>query len=290
VLVGCFLTYSISGCIKDAFWCIILTQTRTQVFYWIFWSTFVTFDHARTGKFSSDSGFRRMHDAIHHATGLTCLICWQLAAKVQNFMSLWRLPGQNPTGMLLRLCLKDLVRTYYRPELPRPPRGPRHWTWLLASKISIAKATRLLYLEFSCAMNHGDVGRILHCPILDCNFTVTGKHKYAAHMTQFMTDLDQVYPPLLRCEHILLPTIKSNTRLQTARFSTTGCVIQTSKAHGFQGYDWLMERNNLYTKVSLVLERLLYSGKNDKIGLSGEKAPVPCSLSVGVGFGCLTWK
>jgi hypothetical protein len=35
-------------------------------------------------------------------------------------------------------------------------------------------------------------------PHLIAIFTETGKHKYVAHMTRFMTDLDHVYPPCLR--------------------------------------------------------------------------------------------
>jgi len=61
------------------------------------------------------------------------------------------------------------------------------------------KQHSLLYLEFLHAMNHGDVGRMLHLFLYwIAIFTVTGKHKYVAHMTQFKTDLDHVYPPWLR--------------------------------------------------------------------------------------------
>lgn len=59
-------------------------------------------------------------------------------------------------------------------------------------------------------MNHSNVGGILQLfPYWIAIFTATGKHKYAVHMTQFMTDLDHVYPPLLRCKHILLLIITS---------------------------------------------------------------------------------
>ena len=61
----------------------------------------------------------------------------------------------------------------------------------------------LLYLELSHAMNHGDVGRILRLfPYWIAIFKSTGKHKYAAHMIWFMTELDHVYSPELKCVFI----------------------------------------------------------------------------------------
>ena len=60
----------------------------------------------------------------------------------------------------------------------------------------LRKQHSLIYPEFSHAMNHGDVGRILQLfPYWIAIFTVMGKQKYAAHMTKFKTDLNHVYPP-----------------------------------------------------------------------------------------------
>jgi hypothetical protein len=57
----------------------------------------------------------------------------------------------------------------------------------------------LLYEELSYAMNFGDIGRIetLFPPWI-CIFKATGKHKYAAHMVTFLTDVHFVYPKDLK--------------------------------------------------------------------------------------------
>ena len=64
---------------------------------------------------------------------------------------------------------------------------------------SLLKQHGLLYLIFSHAINHGDVGQILQLFLhWIAIFTAIKKHKYTTHMTQFITDLDHVYPPQLR--------------------------------------------------------------------------------------------
>ena len=57
----------------------------------------------------------------------------------------------------------------------------------------------LLYDEISFSMNHGDIGRLetLFPPWVYL-FRATGKHKYAAQMVTFMTDIHFVYPPGLK--------------------------------------------------------------------------------------------
>jgi hypothetical protein len=57
----------------------------------------------------------------------------------------------------------------------------------------------LLYEEITYSMNQGDIGRLETLFPLWINiFRATGKHKYAAHMTNFMTDIHFVYPPKLK--------------------------------------------------------------------------------------------
>jgi hypothetical protein len=53
----------------------------------------------------------------------------------------------------------------------------------------------LLYDEISFSMNHGDISRLetLFPPWVYL-FRATGKHKYAAQMVTFMTDVHFVYP------------------------------------------------------------------------------------------------
>ena len=89
------------------------------------------------------------------------------------------------------------------------------------------------YCMLAHAMNTGQVGTMedllwLWVPM----FQGCGKHKYAAHLGKFLRDLRSVYPP--RLSHVIRLHWLCNP---------------TGTAEGFSGVDWLVERNNLYTKV-----------------------------------------
>lgn len=90
----------------------------------------------------------------------------------------------------------------------------------------------LLYEELAYSMRSGDVGRIETClrrwiPI----FKSIGKHKYATHLLQFMTDVHFMYPEGLK---------------KAVRYNWL--CNPTGKPMGFRGVDWMVELDNLYTK------------------------------------------
>ncbi|KAF5313897.1 hypothetical protein D9619_013000 [Psilocybe cf. subviscida] len=93
----------------------------------------------------------------------------------------------------------------------------------------------LLYEEMSYAMNQGDIGRVETLfPAWISIFRGVGKHKYAAHMSHFLTELHFVYPPQLR--HAIRYNILVNP---------------TGKPGAFRGVDWVEESMiNLFTKVT----------------------------------------
>lgn len=91
----------------------------------------------------------------------------------------------------------------------------------------------LLYEELAYAIRCGDVGRIETClcrwiPI----FKGTGKHKYASMLLEFLHDVHFVYPPPLK---------------KAVRYNWL--CNPKGKPMGFRGVDWLLELNNLLTKV-----------------------------------------
>lgn len=153
-----------------------------------------------TGKFASSPGFCRMHDTIHHTTWADVLDCWCLTAKDLSHVSLKDFAKSSPEWSVIKSISESLVKKYL----------PRHDFQDLRESLeserdmrfenqALRKQHGLLYLECSRAMNYGDVGRVLQLiPFWIAIFTATGKHKYAAHMAQFKTDLDHVYPPRLR--------------------------------------------------------------------------------------------
>ncbi|KAI0313654.1 hypothetical protein OF83DRAFT_1086186 [Amylostereum chailletii] len=90
----------------------------------------------------------------------------------------------------------------------------------------------LIYEEISYAMNQGDIGRLeesLAEWILI--FKGTGKHKYAYQMEKFLLDVHFLFPPGLR------RAIRMNWMCNPK-----------GQPGAFRGVDWLVERNNLYTK------------------------------------------
>ncbi|KAJ7589756.1 hypothetical protein C8J56DRAFT_1047909 [Mycena floridula] len=156
-----------------------------------------------TGIFSSSNpGFRKMHDIIHHITWADVL---DLCRVLQS---------------------RELLSFSSQRERPDSQRD------MVFKNHALRKQHGLLYLEMCHATNYGDVGCILRLfPYWIAIFHATGKTKYSAHMITFMTDLQHVYPPLLR-DGILRNWM---------------CNPGETK-DGFRGFDWLMERNNLYTK------------------------------------------
>jgi hypothetical protein len=106
-------------------------------------------------------------------------------------------------------------------------------------------------------MNQGDVGRVetLFPPWINL-FRATGKHKYAVHMTTFLTDIHFVYPE--RLKYVCLPSISiTHPRVLNFHRRYTVCynmlVNPTGKPGNFRGIDWVEESMiNLYTKVYLI--------------------------------------
>ncbi|KXN80720.1 hypothetical protein AN958_08182, partial [Leucoagaricus sp. SymC.cos] len=90
----------------------------------------------------------------------------------------------------------------------------------------------LLYEEITHAMNYGDIGRLEHAfPAWSFIFQACGKHKYAAELMWYLTDVHFRYPDGIKeavCYNIL--------------------INPTGKDGHWRGIDWLIEHNNLYTK------------------------------------------
>ena len=73
-------------------------------------------------------------------------------------------------------------------NLPLSRLGPAsNWDELYEKAMLVLKYLAL-YEEFSWAMNYGDIGRVKQCLLpWIALFKSTGKHKYATHLTQFLT-------------------------------------------------------------------------------------------------------
>jgi len=105
----------------------------------------------------------------------------------------------------------------------------------------------LLYEEISYAMNHGDIGRVEDCftPWIWI-FLGCGKLKYAAEMRRYLENVHFRYRSGLRC----VPLLVMGKRLAGKAIRMNILKNPTGKKGRFRAIDWIVEHNNLYTKVS----------------------------------------
>ncbi|KAJ7795392.1 hypothetical protein B0H14DRAFT_3554585 [Mycena olivaceomarginata] len=192
-----------------------------------------------TGKIGSDPGFRRMHEVIAHAGAALRLDAWRIEVLRRNpkWTSLQAFADSKPSFELIT-TISDYLASHYVAgaetlnifelrQRPAKERDQQHENILQMHQYFN------LYEELSFAMNFGDIGRIETLfPTWIYIFKAVGKHKYAAHMFKFMTDLHFVYPPPLR--HAIRYNMLPNP---------------TGKEGKSRGVDWVVEQMiNLPTK------------------------------------------
>ncbi|KAJ6467053.1 hypothetical protein C8R47DRAFT_1179942 [Mycena vitilis] len=224
-----------------------------------------------TGKIGSDPGFRQMHEVIAHGGAALRLDAWRVEVQRRNpqWTSLQVFADSKPSFALVEE-ISDYLASHYVAgaedlniyELRQKPRGLRdkqHENVLQMHQYFS------LYEELAFAMNFGDIGRLETLfPTWIYVFKAVGKHKYAAHMFRFMTELHFVYPPPLR--HAIRYNILPNP---------------TGTEGKSRGADWVVEqminlptkdtyggRGSNYTKKRVLEESPLihiYSQCNDNI-------------------------
>ncbi|KAJ6617197.1 hypothetical protein B0H10DRAFT_2164482 [Mycena sp. CBHHK59/15] len=192
-----------------------------------------------TGKIGSDPGFRQMHEVIAHIGAALRLDAWRVEVLRRNpqWTSLQVFADSKPSFALITE-ISDYLASHYVAgaedlnifevrQRPMQERDQQHENVLQMHQYFN------LYEELSFAMNFGDIGRIETLfPTWIYIFKAVGKHKYAAHMLKFMTDLHFVYPPPLR--HAIRYNILPNP---------------TGKEGKSRGVDWVVEQMiNLPTK------------------------------------------
>ncbi|KAJ7582032.1 hypothetical protein C8J56DRAFT_793049 [Mycena floridula] len=189
-----------------------------------------------TGKFGSGPGFRMMHDTIHCDLQASMLDAWTTEIrKSAGHDSLEAWAESGPSWDDIVKASEDIALTYVSTSISHSDAQDR------ASKDrdevfenqALRNRDELLYVDMCHAMNAGDIGRVeaSFLPWIHM-FKATGKHKYASQMLKFMLNLKYRYPPGLS------EIIRLNWLVNT-----------TGKPHAFRGVDWLVELNNLYTKV-----------------------------------------
>ncbi|KAF8335505.1 hypothetical protein F5887DRAFT_1079146 [Amanita rubescens] len=187
-----------------------------------------------TGKFTSGTTFRRMHEAIQHVGIVLRQDCWRLKAKQKNgtFTSLEEFAKSQPSwdeleSMANELCLESVNRSDRISKLRSATQRDEQYENSL-----LLQQYLLLYEELSYAMNMGDIGRVESCflPWIWI-FHACGKHKYAADMKQYLENI-----------YIHFPKKLSNAIRMNILCNPLG------KEGHFRAIDWLVEWNNLHIK------------------------------------------
>ncbi|KAF7969309.1 hypothetical protein HWV62_27741 [Athelia sp. TMB] len=191
-----------------------------------------------TGSIGSDPGFRRMHEVIQITGTALRLDAWRTEAQLRNPVctTLEEFAATKPSREQLSALAEHLALHYVagyeanifemRAEHALSERDCQRENILLMQQYF------LLYEEITFAMNYGDIGRLETLwPAWIYIFKATGKHKYAAHMTSFMTDIHFVYPEGLK---------------HAVRYNLM--VNPTGKEGHWRGADWVEEANNMFAK------------------------------------------
>ncbi|KAI0065038.1 hypothetical protein BV25DRAFT_1799161 [Artomyces pyxidatus] len=199
-----------------------------------------TMEHAgifrpqETGIIGSNPGFRRMHDLTQHDGIIRRLDCWRVEVQRRTSsaaMTLDDFAAMKPTWEDIEAMSYDLVTRYvasgdFSRAGSASERDQDFENSLLRNQCY------LLYEEITYAMNAGDVGRLeIALATWILVFKGTGKNKYAAQMTKFLLEVNFLYPERLR------RAVRMNWFCNPK-----------GQAGAFRGVDWLVERNNLYTK------------------------------------------
>ncbi|KAG8795698.1 hypothetical protein FRC12_010935 [Ceratobasidium sp. 428] len=201
------------------------------------------------GKISTNPGFRRTHSLIEHLALATISDAWRLVVKARFGVELkeWR-----PTWEQVVDVSRQVVREYVAPFSYRPARRPGPTKDLVQDQIRLFNQNALLYLGIRRAARYGDVRRVRDLlPFWVYIWKSTGKHKYAKHITRFLTCLDGGWPD------------KLSKVVQDNWFANP-----TGKKDGFRGVDWMIERDNYFQKCQ-------YSGSSSNRTLDNLRKESP---------------
>ena len=182
-------------------------------------------------KLSSNPTYHMLNDGIQHLVQEYLRVCWE---DVTGEMDLQDFSEKETSWDEI----KNLAQTIYDQhiagehfeclqELPHAKHDMKCENQILFNWDAA------LYMLLALASNTGAVGLMedllwVWVPM----FLACGKHKYMTHLLKFLQDLHDTYPEKL--SHVIQMHWLCNPN---------------GTLDGFRGMDWLVELNNLYTKV-----------------------------------------
>ncbi|KAF8328525.1 uncharacterized protein EI90DRAFT_2828434, partial [Cantharellus anzutake] len=196
-----------------------------------------------SSKLASNPTYRMLNDGILHLTSSHLLVCWERAT---GFSDLKEFADSDPSwseivALSKKICQEKIAG--WISEVRRQSEDPRDY---LEEGNLLFRRDGLWYCMLAHAMNTGAIGAmedLLWLWVL--MFSGCGKHKYAVHLAKFLRNLHSVYP----------------ARLAQVIRSHWVC-NPSGRPDGFRGVDWLVERNNLYTKAVTHLPQVIIGGSS----------------------------
>jgi hypothetical protein len=151
------------------------------------------------GKFTSNPGYRQMHDVIHHDMIEAMLDCWRMEAELRNSRcsSLKSFSEVGPSWKTIVNMSETIVEKYIAstPTLADMRTKANSERDKIFENQTLRNRNGFLYLDMRHAMKTGDIGHVeaLSLPWIYI-FKATGKHKYASHFARFLKQLFKVFP------------------------------------------------------------------------------------------------
>lgn len=209
----------------------------------------------QTGKFTSNPNFRYMHEIIQDIGTVLRLDCWlqEIKRMSPDLLSLDDFTRSMPTWEdlesiayhLSKDYIGDTMKTTSQCEQLTEDRDQQNENTMILMQYL------LLYKESSYTMNAGDIGWLesTFLPWIWI-FNSCGKHKYASELRRYLEDIHFIYPKALR-----FPS-SSGPIIGILQFSVISKAIRMNilcnplgKKGSFRAIDWLVEWNNMFTKV-----------------------------------------
>ncbi|KDQ12458.1 hypothetical protein BOTBODRAFT_56741 [Botryobasidium botryosum FD-172 SS1] len=183
-------------------------------------------------KIGSNPGFRMQHTLINHVLAASILLCWTNEVRARyGYGTLEEWAKHSPTYDDFVDISEEIVKSHVAPQAFHPPTEDEGAD-MVRDTMKVWNWDALLYTMTSHAANTGDVGRVEQLLLLWIYiWKGVGKHKYAKHITDFLLNLNEGWPP----------------RLSRA-IRLNWLVNPTGKPDGFRGVDWVLEWNNLRHK------------------------------------------
>jgi hypothetical protein len=163
----------------DAIWWIFIKPMRAREDSSSLMAFVALYCPHETGKIGSGPGFHHMHEVIQHNGIALWLDVWWTEARLRNpsWQSLDDFAASNPTMEAIHQ-MADYMAAHY----------------VAGGDVDIFS------VRSKAAMEHDEQNEnvlLMHQYLINL-FWATGKHKYAANMTNFLTDVHYVYPEKLK--------------------------------------------------------------------------------------------